>query len=93
MLFPAPASQPCIFFALCQKRMLTAHGPPKAGNVDHDNSAGGSMLLAGCELFTFTELWYCGQECSDVHHADRLEGDADTERAFPADYVDKEEGA
>lgn len=51
------------------------------------------MLLAGRELFTFTKLWYRGQECSDVHHADRLEDDADAERALAADYVDKEEGA
>jgi hypothetical protein len=51
------------------------------------------VLLARRELFTFTELWYRAQECSDVHHADRLEADADAERALTADYVDEEEGA
>jgi hypothetical protein len=42
---------------------------------------------------SFTELSYRGQECIDAHHWDRLEGDADAERALTADYVDKEEGA
>jgi hypothetical protein len=51
------------------------------------------VLLARREMFTFTELRYRGQESSDVHHADRLEGDTDAERALTADYVDEEESA
>ena len=72
---------------------IPTHGPSETRDVNHDDGGGASLLLRTAVCFPLDEGGDSGEECSDVHHRQGLEGYPDPEGAFAADHVDDEESA